>query len=928
MRTGHRMADHHKGTRLGGGGGALHRVLLGAVSLVIGWGAMAQVDEGPSMVPEAFPLNEIAAKALDAEWLTGDERRDMRIFHGVWDERDLDTPQRRAIVALNAWNFDDPSLSDEGSAPEIRAEARLRSGEPAEALAILEGAASSRAARIRAESLEMLGQAKGADEAVDEPVERMLAQGVDDAAELTEAVRAMFVRARLQGQPARDFQSMMSLLGRAHQELDRLYWPARLAEAEILLDKDNAPEAVAALHEALSLNPRSADAWFMLGTVALSRFDFTSADNAVEALRRLNDQHPLADLLAAESRLVQDDPEGAIELLDPLLARLPRLRPALALHAAAMALLYDDARLDAALARYEALSPGSAQPYYIVGKHLSMNRQYAAAAEALEEAIRRQPSWASPQIELGLMELQSGRDDRALRLLQQVVKLDPFNKRAANSLYLLEDLATFKQYETEHFIVRCKPGVDEAMAEMMLEALERIHRTVSTRFDHEPAQKTIIELMPDHQRFAVRITGMPFVHTIAACTGPVIAMEPPREGPRTRHHGLFDWPRVIQHEYTHTITLDQTRNRIPHWLTEAAAVSMEMAPRSYSSCKLLADAYAQGTLFNLEEIKWAFIRPKRPTDRAKAYAQGHWMVEFMNERFGESALIRLLERYFEGEREQQAMPKALGVSREQFYRDFLEWAGGQVTSWGLGVKPTVTELLDEVRNADPQLTEAMNVSRQARLDVIVRTLTNQIGMPSRRRSQPLTADRWPPLIRPPVDVTDEMVARWLERFPDHPDVVELQIRRRLDRIGEDIDPNDQELIALLERYATLRPVDPLPHRRLALMYLSGDSPQSAIEHLEALDAIEEHSPVHALKLADLYRVQNDFPQALAKITRAVHIHPYSASIREQAAAIAIQAGDLPLARRHIIALTLLEPDRPQHARRLAAIDAKIAQSSN
>ena len=39
-----------------------------------------------------------------------------------------------------------------------------------------------------------------------------------------------------------------------------------------------------------------------------------------------------------------------------------------------------------------------------------------------------------------------------------------------------------------------------------------------------------------------------------------------------------------------------------------------------------------------------------------------------------------------------------------------------------------------------------------------------------------------------------------------------------------------------------------------------------------------------------------------------------------AAAIAVEAGDLPTARQHIEALTLIEPDRPQHQKRLETID--------
>jgi len=32
----------------------------------------------------------------------------------------------------------------------------------------------------------------------------------------------------------------------------------------------------------------------------------------------------------------------------------------------------------------------------------------------------------------------------------------------------------------------------------------------------------------------------------------------------------------------------------------------------------------------------AFVRPKRPTDRSLAYAQGHWMYQYMIEKWGEA----------------------------------------------------------------------------------------------------------------------------------------------------------------------------------------------------------------------------------------------------------------------------------------------------
>ncbi len=54
--------------------------------------------------------------------------------------------------------------------------------------------------------------------------------------------------------------------------------------------------------------------------------------------------------------------------------------------------------------------------------------------------------------------------------------------------------------------------------------------------------------------------------------------------------------------------------------------------------------------------------------------------------------------------------------------------------------------------------------------------------------------------------------------------------------------------------------------------------------------------------------------------RAVSIDPYRAELRELAAAIAIEAGRLDVARLHVRHLTLLEPDRPRHTKRLARIE--------
>ena len=121
----------------------------------------------------------------------------------------------------------------------------------------------------------------------------------------------------------------------------------------------------------------------------------------------------------------------------------------------------------------------------------------------------------------------------------------------ADDRHVRRPLGLRRRIESEHFVLRYKPGEDEVVANMMLEPLEKMHADVAGRFGHEPDRKTVIELMPDHAFFSVRITGMPRIHTIAACTGPLIAIEVPREGPPDKHLGLFDWLKVLRHEYAH-----------------------------------------------------------------------------------------------------------------------------------------------------------------------------------------------------------------------------------------------------------------------------------------------------------------------------------------------------------------------------------------
>jgi tetratricopeptide (TPR) repeat protein len=843
---------------------------------------------------------------INAPYTTDAERAQLRAFHGLWTADDLQNPTYAAVAAVLGGAWDERLFADDAPIV-LRAEAALRRGEPEAALQLLFGDDSLRAVRLRTESYDALGRFDDA-RAEAEKARKALEDGPAlSASQIVDAVQALRILAELNGEPTSEYQAMLDLLAQARAR-DRLYWPAILAEAELLYEKDDRESASKAVAEVIALNPKSAGAWRLLGNLHVGGFNIDAVRQVADTLdsfgRELTGDpsytSPDAAILRARAWLRQSEPEEARVELEPLTVRFPTHREGVALRAAVAAAEYKPGELEDLLALSEELSPGSPDTLFAVGAALAEARQYEPAAEYLRLAIARQPNAPAPLIELGLLLLQSGEEIEALDRLRDVARLDPLNRRARNSLTLLEELVTYGTLESENFVVRYKPGVDEIMAREMVPLLEDIHTVVAGAFDHEPNRRTTVELMPNHQWFAVRITGMPDIHTIAAATGPVIAMEAPKIGPR--HTGEYDWVRVVRHEYVHTITLSRTRNRIPHWFTEAAAVQYELAPRDYDTCLLLANALKSGELFDLQEINIAFVRPKKPSDRSQAYAQGHWMYEYILEKWGAQAPLDLMDLYADGVRESNAFRRVLDIEPEAFLAGFQEWARAQVESWGLAPTPSILALRLDAYAKNELGREVM---RLALRDMAQRSAARLVGLPL---GEPQGLELPPPSL-------DDARA-WLNDYPDNPDALQVFLELALD---ENDGVASDELAPILERYAAARTVDPMPHRVLARHYLSSNTPSRAIPHLEYLDAREQRTAAFAAALAQRYEEISEYTLASEKAERATTIAPFDAELRELAARVALLRSDYATAERHIEALTVLEPEREIHKQRLERI---------
>jgi tetratricopeptide (TPR) repeat protein len=176
--------------------------------------------------------------------------------------------------------------------------------------------------------------------------------------------------------------------------------------------------------------------------------------------------------------------------------------------------------------------------------------------------------------------------------------------------------------------------------------------------------------------FSGRIVAVPDLHTIGACTGPLVAMVSPRDTSKTTK--LFNWNRVIRHEIVHVFNLQQTQGKVPHWFTEGLAVRYEGSQIPLSWHALLAEKYVNNELLNLDNILLGFIRPRSQLQWQQAYLQSLLYVEYLAKTHGEKSIGKMLAAFQEGLDTGPALEKACGVKKEVFEKGYKEFLGEKV----------------------------------------------------------------------------------------------------------------------------------------------------------------------------------------------------------------------------------------------------------
>lgn len=574
---------------------------------------------------------ELANQADQADLLA--RLADLQFGRGQWDEASANVAKAKAAK-------DDHLLARWVEAKLFEARGQLADARKSwEWFIDYQGQHAAQTAK-RAEDLLLIGQAA-------EKYYRTKARGEDLSETLNEVINTLYEGAI---------------------KADPKCWQAPWLEGKLFLSGYNERSALKELSRALRINPNAAEVLVTLGQADLQGYKLAAGRKRVEDALEINPHYAPAQVLLADLNISDERFDDALAASKKAVEENPKDEEALARLAASYRLLVDPIGAAAAEATARAANPRPATFYADLGERLADRRKYQSAERAFLKSIEADPGAVEPRIGLGMLYMQIGREDEANDLFTAAFEADPFNVRALNMIKVLEHLAQYEAVETEHYRVLVLPGQDKLLGQYMAKFLEASHPEQVTRFGYEPPGKTTIEILKDHQWFSGRTTGLPFIPTVGACTGKVVALASPRTMKKP-----FNWSRVLVHEVAHVVTLQQTDFNIPHWYTEALAVESENTPRPQAWNKMLLERVPARRLLNLDTINLGFIRPKEAEDRQLAYCQAQLYAQYMKQQFGDDAQIKFLDAYRRGLTTEKAVPACFNVSKEEFEKGYLEF---------------------------------------------------------------------------------------------------------------------------------------------------------------------------------------------------------------------------------------------------------------
>ena len=524
------------------------------------------------------------------------------------------------------------------------------------------GAPSARLASDlrRAEVLEATGQEERAREIFQTLVTFYNEREPEDAPTLTAVARALVHLGK--------YREATSLFTDA-VEADSSYIEAHLGGGELFTEKYNYAEAATFFADALEINPNSARAY--LGLAANKRLEGgLEMTAALARALQINPNLVGARALKAAVELEAGDYDAASAELEKALGVNPRSAETHALRAAQLYL--QDKDFEPAAAQALATNARFGSLYETLAYYATITRRTSEAAEFARRAVALSPRLWSARLALGMALLRLGRMEEGRAEVEKSFEGDPFNVWAKNTLDLLDSMRDFRETRRGTFVIKAGASESDVLAPYAADLLEEAAAKLTAKYRFTPKGPVVVEIFPNHEDFAVRALGLPGLGALGVCFGQVIA----QDSPSARPEGQFNWGSTLWHEYTHVITLQMTDYRVPRWLSEGLSVYEERRARPGWGDDWnpgVLRAHADGRWLKIADLDAGFMRPKRADDVPLAYFQASQVVEFVTDRYGFDAVLKMLALYRDKARTPDVLRQALKLTEDEFDRAFAAY---------------------------------------------------------------------------------------------------------------------------------------------------------------------------------------------------------------------------------------------------------------
>jgi tetratricopeptide (TPR) repeat protein len=460
----------------------------------------------------------------------------------------------------------------------------------------------------------------------------------DDATALGQALLLLGIEPRL-------------VLDNCFRRAEKAEPPSReafLATGQLALDKHDSALAADAFRAGLKKFPDDPE---MESGLAQA---FESGDQQ-EMLKHLksalagNPRHVPSMLLLVNHLIDAEDYDQAGEQLDLALKVNPHCPEALA-YRAVLALLRNDST-GAQKERADALQFWRDNPAvdYLIGQKLAQKYRFEEAAAEQRKALDFDSAYLPARRELAEDLLRLGQDEEGWELVQNAHAQDSYDVTLYNLVTLHDQMAKYQTLTNADFIVHMTTNEAALYGERVLDLLTRAKAALCAKYGVTLTRPTRVEIFPEQKDFAVRTFGMPGnPGYLGVCFGSVITAN----SPASQAPNPANWEDVLWHEFCHVVTLNETKNRMPRWLSEGISVFEErQANPAWGERMDLAyrKMILDGKLTPLGELSGAFLSPKKSEDLLFAYYESSLVVEFIVREHGLETLKAILQDLRDGQ---------------------------------------------------------------------------------------------------------------------------------------------------------------------------------------------------------------------------------------------------------------------------------------